>query len=266
MKEERTCQYLLSTLDRLNGGSYSESYLRRLRALATDTRLDEFWKWFQEISPKARHWVNAYNIATTIIRFTALPSKPGNMTPAQRERYFQKVRTHTEALLALLNETYFDVDTEDELDDHQLDRSLNAELWSWGEDEPIDGHIVAFRVTDEAVYRQHYRYPENRLTSLLSGVLEWTHWPDEWDGNFLKSSAPIVQAKSDSANCVFFTCSLYDYFQQAGESLPFNLLATVANVALNLPADRLLDEDSARKQVRRYQARRASVPRGEDAF
>jgi hypothetical protein len=73
----------------------------------------------------------------------------------------------------------------------------------------------------------------------------------------MRSSAPIAHANTRNAQVIYFTCSLYERVRRIGGTIPFPVLATVTNVALRLPAEDCVDEDTVRKQVRRYEARRA---------
>jgi hypothetical protein len=103
----------------------------------------------------------------------------------------------------------------------------------------------------------HYDYPECALVEMLVDLIAWTHWDDQWDGNPLTSSASIVQANRRSAKTIFFTCTMFGKFNRDRIPVPFSLLATLANVALELPEQAQVDEDSVRKQVRRFQAKQA---------
>jgi len=159
--------------------------------------------------------------------------------------------------MELLRDTKFDTGISQEVTDDEMDAPLGDKLRHWGDGESEDGDIVAFNVGINGVYRMHYDYPGSNLTETLAELYEWTFWDDQWDGRIFSSSTPIVQTNSDSARVVYFTCSLYDWFTQYGVEMPFPILATVANVALDLGADEQVDEEAVRKQVRRYQARRA---------
>lgn len=189
------------------------------------------------------------------------------MTPTQREAYFKKIRAHAEALQALLEGTRFDKPHMAEVPDKELDKPLRKALDNWGEDEAEEGHVVAFQVTPEGRFRHHYDFPENVLTNTLFEVVAWTYWDDGWDGGIWSTSAPIVQANSESTPAIYFCCTVHGWFHEYGVDMPFRVLATVASVALDLPANKQLDEDAVRKQVRRYQVRvakqRAERP---DAF
>lgn len=252
-------EYLLSWMARYpdaHGRAASALY----RTLALDERMRDFWGWLRTVKfdrlPTLR---NSLTVADGIRMATQLPRKPGDMTPGQRKAYFEKVRTHASALLDLLYDTRFYRGWQhfDELSEKELARPLDEVLDHWGvEDDEDDGRIVAFRVTAHEKYRCSYDYPQSSLGDTLGDVIEWTHWEDQWDGNPLKSSAPIAQAKSQSTRIVYFTCTVYEWFGGKSVSIPFRILATLTNVALQLGADQQVDEETVRKQIRRYQARR----------
>jgi len=228
--------------------------------LADDRRMVDFWNWLLAVKfSRVPSLKNAMTVGEAIWRGTRMPGKPGNMTPAQREAYFKKVRHHASALRELLEETRFDRDWKSELSDEELNRSLDESLYDWGGDEPDEGHVVAYLVTTEARYQFHYNFPDNALMGTLFNVIEWTHWDDQWDDNIFSSSAPIVQANAESARGVYFTCTVHDWFAWHGADMPFTILATLANVALDLDADSQMDEEAVRKQVRRYQARKSKL-------
>jgi len=252
-------QYLTKWIEWVrNNGNFPPARLDRLMSLANERRMREFWDWVGVIEfARAPILRNSHTIAEAIIRATQLPNFPGNLTPAQRDAYFEKVRKYTLALMELLRDTKFDTGISQEVTDDEMDAPLGDKLRHWGDGESEDGDIVAFNVGINGVYRMHYDYPGSNLTETLAELYEWTFWDDQWDGRIFSSSTPIVQTNSDSARVVYFTCSLYDWFTQYGVEMPFPILATVANVALDLGADEQVDEEAVRKQVRRYQARRA---------
>ena len=57
---------------------------------------------------------------------------------------------------------------------------------------------------------------------------------------------------------IFFTCTLFEQLAGKGITIPFAHLATIANTAMELAVDDQVDEETVRKQVRRYQARKAA--------
>lgn len=254
-----TPQHLVQWVVSIRGkGNYPRRYLDFLAMLADDRRMADFWAWLGDVKFKrVPSLKNSITIGRAIWQGTRLPGKPGNMTPAQRDAYFKKVRHHADALSELLAETRFDRDWKSELDDKDLEKPLGDALYQRGDDESDDGHVVAYLVTPDARYQFHYNYPDSALTETLGNLVGWTYWDDQWDDNIFASSAPIVQANSESARVVYFTCSVHDWFAGYGVEVPFPILATAANVALGLDADDQVDEETVRKQVRRHQARQA---------
>ena len=176
------------------------------------------------------------------------------MSPKSRGVYLAEVRRHATELLKLLRETKFDRNPLGELSEENLARPLSSFLGSWGEDESSEGHVVAFHVDEDGASTMFYDYPDGALSNTLSDLIDWTHWDDYWGGGII-SSAPIAQANAKSLPTIFFTCTLFEKLAYYGLEIPFPILATVANVALELGKDEQTDEESVRKQVRRYQAR-----------
>lgn len=251
-----TPEYLLKKMDG-NYRAIPESMKAFKRRVCNDRRMNEFWRWigsvnFREGKDRQR---SSDSITDQFYRSTKLPGKPGDMTPKQRESYFAKVRQHTEALVALLKDTRFDLPEMSKLSEDELARPLGDVLWDWGPEDYEDGHVVAFQVTRHAKFQHFFTYPDNWLIKILDNVIEWTYWEDNWDDSLWGSSAPILQANTASVPVVYFCCTMYDWFSDNGVSIPFPILATAANVALELPPENLVDEDTVRKQVRRYQQR-----------
>lgn len=228
------------------------------RNLCTDTRMREFWEWLGSVKFNRHDMLrSSVSVSTQIRRSTQLPTKPGDMTPAQRDAYFKRVRTHAYALYELLEGTRFDNEYMSALSDKQLNRTLDASLYDWGEDEEDEGHTVAYQVTPEGKFKHPYNFPDSALTQTLMNVVGWTHWDDCWGDGVFDTSEPIAQSNSESTPIIYFCCTLHDWFHRYGVEIPFRVLATVANVSLDLPIDREIDEEAARKQVRRFQKRRA---------
>lgn len=244
-----------SLIRRKHGENYAEELLRDIDEWTHDTQMRAFWYWLGTVQSNGDGLRSGLEAIRTIRRATRLPTKPSNYPPAQRAAYLEKVRKHADALRTLLEATKFDRLHESELSDIELDRTLNQSLQSWGIAEEEEGHIVAFRVTRDGKFKLHFAYPSSDLTNLLWEVTDWTHWEDQWDGALVGSSASIVQANAATARVVYFTCSVFDWFSSHGGQIPFPVLASVANVALSLGPDELVDEDTVRKQVRRHQAR-----------
>lgn len=244
--------------------------------LISDLRMRTVWDWHASERIKATHSIfgSALSFCMSVEGAMKLPNKPGNMTDAQRNIYFGKVRKHTEALIALLRDTRYSANsathsgrqTDNAIDEDQLGSTVVRQLENRGELE--DGHVVAYYVDEDGVYPLPWHYPESELLDLLSDVIDWTRWEDGWDWNLgLSSSRPLAVAKESSARTIYFSCTLYENLSRHGLQVPFSQLATVANVALCIAPDDLLDEETVRKQVRRYQSRTPPEKlKGEDPF
>lgn len=257
-------EYLLETIRRFRGEYGNCRWFDELEALATDSRMREFWIWFSTVRYNKHDILrNAYTVAQDIVRCTRMPGKPGNMSPATRSRYFERVRKVALELKKLLEGTRFDGGNgigARELAEDDMGKPLASFLSARGlGDRSGDGPeaaVVAFEGDASGAARVlDWNYPASALTEILCNVYEWTYWDDQWDDGIFSSSAPIVQAGTKRSRINYFTCMLFRSFERHGVSIPFPVLATVANVALNLPPDAQLDEDTARKQVRRFQAR-----------
>ncbi|WP_273454946.1 hypothetical protein [Nevskia ramosa] len=187
-------------------------------------------------------------------RCQTMPGKPGNMPPKEREKYFASVRRHAEALIDALAETRFDSPIDGiEVDIENFD--AEKELWSWGDDEYDSGHIVAFNVRPDGVFKMYWDYPNSALVHTLVDLIAWTRDEDCWDRDIMITSAPIAQANAANARAIYFNCTLWERWKRHDISIPFPVLATICNVALDLGPNESLDEDAVRKQVRRYESR-----------
>lgn len=257
-------EYLLAQAARLRQRYGDLKRFDEWETLATDSRMRDFWEWLRTVRySKLDLLRNAHTVAEEIVRSTQMPGKPGNMSPAVRNRYFERVRKSALELQELLADTRFDRCSGiggRELTEDDLDMPLSHFLALRGlGDRSGDGPeaaVIAFEGDASGAARElDWHYPASALTATLAEVYEWTFWDDQWDDRIFSSSAPIVQAGTDRARTNYFTCMLYRSFERHGVAIPFSLLATVANVALRLPAEAQLDEDTARKQVRRFQAR-----------
>jgi len=256
-------EHLLATV-----ANFRQRYGRRKvfdewERLARDARMVEFWNWLA-----GQHFArmdtlrNSLTVAQAITRYTRKPGKPGNMNPKRREEYFEQVRKCVLDLETLLTGTRFDRAGKglgyEDLSDADCDRSFESFFEARGVgnvDGPDDAVVAFFGKMDGTRELLDWNFPESNLTDTLRRVYDWTFWDDWWDDNFWLSSAPIVQAGTERSIVSYFTCMLHDWFRGYGVDIPFPVLATVANVALQLPADSQTDEDTVRKQVRRYQKR-----------
>lgn len=255
---EEAPAHLLAWIEN-HGRKWPRRYIEMQRRICTDHRMADFWSWISRVRfNRLDTFRSSFSLGREIYQCTRLPQKPGNLTPGQREAYFEKVRKHANALCELLEGTKFDRPFLSELSEKTLGKSLGDALSDWGPDESDEGHTKAFQIKPHGKFEHRYDYPLNVLTESLSEVMDWTRWDDNWDGNLFATSAPIAQANAESTPIVYFCCTLHQHFHGYGVEIPFAILATVANVALELPPERQVDEDSARKQVRRFQARIAT--------
>jgi hypothetical protein len=231
--------------------------------LARDERMRSFWGWLDGVTfARLDSLRNALTVAEHIVRYTRKPGKPGDMSPKSRAEYFERVRTCALELETLLAGTRFDrlgsglgsrqlteVDCEKTVESFFEDRGVGSV------DAPDDTVVAFYGSLDGERVLLDWSFPESNLTDTLRRAYDWTFWDDWWDDNFFLSSAPVVQAGTERSMVSYFTCMLHDWFTGHGVEIPFPLLATAANVALSLPAAAQTDEDTVRKQVRRYQQR-----------
>ncbi|MES2403167.1 MAG: hypothetical protein V4567_02390 [Pseudomonadota bacterium] len=218
--------------------------------LVTDPRMREVWRWYADAANPG-----AFLLCHNVHASCRLPSFPGNLGAAERKAYLAKVRQHANSLIELLRPTWYGANSAisagfstEEMDNDKLAEIVEQDLASWGADET--GHVVAYYVDEDGVSRMPWSYPASSVCDLLLDVVEWTELEDYWD--LTRSSKPIESTKGTHRHVTYFTRSLYEHLARYGVTIPFAQLATVANVALTLPVDAQLDEDAARKQVRRY--------------
>lgn len=221
--------------------------------LVTDERMKPVWEWHETIRTKLPRYLggSAFSFGQKIMSAMTMPRKPGNLPPKERATFMKAVRKHAGELSGLLQGTQFDgggprvlIDTE------KLEEDILNYLQPYGDDE--EGHEVCFHVSWDGVRKMDYFYPFSTLTDQLQEVIRWTSL-DDYTGGSTASSAPISKARTESSRLVYFTCTFYTSIRRV--SIPFNLLATIANVALNLDKDKQTDEETVRKQVRRFEAR-----------
>lgn len=250
-----TPPYLVEWLSRPS--TANQSFRQFLERLVGDERMASVWPWVEAL-PSGRTGHPSFTVCHCAYMATIPPRKPGNLTPAERRGYFQKVRKHAKALIELLEGTGFGLGswTEEEVDLDKLEETVRSDLKPWGSDDENGEHIVAYRVGDESITRLPYTYPDSHLVELLHQLEPWTEQDDYWDLWGTGSSKPIVHAHSASTKVIYFDCTLYRMLQQMlGTTVPFTHLSTIANVALKLGPDDLVDEEAVRKQVRRYEDR-----------
>lgn len=250
--------------------------------LTSDPRMKEVWKWHKSASRKfdlekalfavhhidyaGEEWLKPLffesleKMATenkkdfqsiTSLFFLAdafkaskMPGKPADMPPKARQAYLKKVQKHCQELKMLLEDTEFDKPSD-----------YRAEQVPQGE-EPTLQDLYFFRAAGRnrsgGVYKKPRDYPDCDLTTILERAEQWT---DSQDTN-----TPIRQM-SPRARIIYFICTLYErhLHNSVGLSLPPKILATTANVALQLPDAESVDEDAARKQIRRHMKKRAET-------
>ncbi len=225
-----------------------------LDLLIFDDRTEEFWAWVRTIKPA--WWRNVSTTTDLLRRATMLPQKPGNLSPRQREDYFKRIRELAYELHEMLCGTRFAHAPEDEISDEKLSESLEKALGRWGEDEPEEGRIVAFRVHSNGVVNSlDYDFPESALTDTLFNLIAWTTWDDHWGRSIFHSSAPIRQANSRGTRANYFACTVWQWFHDHGVSIPAGVLANIADVCLQTGPDDPIAEDSVKKQIFRYKSR-----------
>lgn len=245
---------------RANASSWPARMTSLYVTLVTDARMQEVWNWYTSaVNDKG------FRFCFLVGRCSELPSFPGNLQESERNEYLAKVRKHAEALVELLAPTEYGSNSTSvtgismvKIEDEALAKTVTRDLANWGDDET--GHVVAYYVDEDGVSRLPWHYPESTLCDLLWDVIGWTTIDDYWD--LLRSSKAIERAKGENRHAAYFVRNLYDKLSREGFAIPFAKLATVANVALGLAEHVQADEDSVRKQVRRYKPR----PPREHAF
>jgi hypothetical protein len=233
------------------------------RRLALDERMREVWEWWDEhVRPNLSRYQGGTSVdfSMKVELATWMPGKPGDMPPKKRAQYFDSVRHHAEALISLLSDTRFDcawdgatkLDREQEGVEGEIAKLVLAAQRHVDDcDRPGDYIPVAYGATDEGLYELPWDYPHSHLIEILHEVCAWTREDDNWGRGGHVSSSTIRQT-GPNARVIRFNCKLYEQFAIFGIEIPFPILATLANVALDLPPDRQMDEDAVRKQVRRH--------------
>lgn len=231
-------------------------YREMVGRLCGDFRVSGFWDWYRTTAAHdSLGLASGRGLAMQLWHSTKLPKKPGNMTPAKRKAYFSQVREHALALQSLLRDTCFDSHVSDEISDSELALPLSTVLdnYEWESDLPI---FITFEIGNGQRRNHGEHFAEYNFTRAIDGVIAWTEEEDHWDGQVFSTSAPIAQADSPRTRTIYFTCTMHEWFESKGLRIPFPALAAVVNVALALPADREVDEESVRKQIKRYKDKR----------
>lgn len=232
------------------------AYGDMVERLCKDRRMGPFWEWYQSAANAEIHSLATGRfLALQWWHSTQLPRKPGNLSPALRKAYFAQVKKHAGELLSLLRGTIFDRMVGARMSEEDLASTVDQFLCNHGPFEDEESHFLTIEVDMEGAKLHDEAFTEGALTRTLERLIEWTRETDHWDGMVFSTSDPIAQPNSVRTPALYFTCTLFDWFQSRRLPIPFPLLATVTNVALDMPAETQLDEDAVRKQVRRYQAR-----------
>ena len=251
------------------------------KRLATDERMRPVWEWLRTEWERREARIHDYVASVTLpagktwvcgpstnrftptglcfdIEHAMFPrGKPGNMPPKERTVYLELVCKHACALYELLCDTRYDLSAilsmSPAIDPDELHRVLEQDLVPWGEDD--EGHLVAYWVDKDGICRMPWNYPECALTSFLMDLMGWTYQDDYWGG--MRSSKMLSHTTGRNARIMYFVRSIYDSVSQDGGIIPPPVIANMAEVALELPE--ALSEDTVRKQIQRYQAKKAKV-------
>jgi hypothetical protein len=99
---EHSPEHLLDWLEKY-GKQLPPDAINVKRKLCTDRHMAEMWTWLRSARFKNYDkFRSSLSVSDQIYRSTNLPGKFGDMTPTKGEAYFKKVRSHAEALIALL--------------------------------------------------------------------------------------------------------------------------------------------------------------------
>ncbi len=208
----------------------SKEHHEMLVRLATALPMKRFWEWLDaandgqgdgpELDPMFLFW--------RAVRGTKLPEPPGGVSPRARKRHLEKVKHHASALIALLRDTRFDLDLDD-----------ISEGLGW------DRKEVEAALSD---------YPSCTLTEQLTQLLDWCEQEDYHDRH--RTPTWMLRQGGAPAKKHFLAEALYSAFEHARISPPWEHLATLINVALDLPESEALNPDTTQKMVARIIDRR----------
>jgi hypothetical protein len=152
--------------------------------LLSDERMRSPWAWFVDVcskdvkpQPYALSPRSFFPAIDTALNF---PKKPGDLTKVQREKYFEKVKKHTTALLELLEGTTFSETSQyiskmsvvEFKDATSAAADAAAELKPHGFEDYE--HTVTYVVGEETVEKLPPSYPLSSLYDLLVDVIDWT--------------------------------------------------------------------------------------------
>ncbi len=232
--------------------------------LLSDHRMREAWQWYERIRTEApsssplRFEISDF--LAKIDRALNFPKKPADLTNKQREKYFESVRKHAESLAELLEGTRFS-DTAVHFAKMQVvefEDAASAAADAASELKPhcLEDyeHVVTYVVGEDTVQKMPATYPLSNLYDLLVDVVRWTYSSDGWNHE-LVTSKYIESAHSDTKVAEHFVLHLYFDYKRIGIEIPHAHLATIASVALELPASRELDAESAGQKIKRYKVK-----------
>jgi hypothetical protein len=200
-------------------------------SLIMDPRMRSVWEWHKSCKLHDQHLrkenreldSSPISLCLMIEKATRMPDKPGNLPRMERSTYLAKVRSHAQTLIDLLKDTQFDVnEVGTEVDIRDMPKKISADLSTWGEDEM--GHVVAYWVNQDGVYKLPWDYPGCNMTRNLSDLVEWTYSDDYFGRDPTISSEPVGQGRTSGARVIFFNCTLYDTLRSSGTKVPFSIL------------------------------------------
>ena len=185
-----------------------------------------------------------------------MPGKPGGFSTKRRADYLLKVRKQAQALAELLADTRYDCwrdDGEDVSDEENYEMQFASDLQSalnFTRSESTE-LLLAYKIDGLGVNKLPWDFPHCHLVDLLNEVVSWTHESDYWGRGFQSSKA--IRQSGPGSRTIYFNCTFYEGFlRRTGVEIPFEILANIANTALELPFDDIISAETARKQVTRY--------------
>ena len=211
----------------------AESEARRdlLLRLGTDERMRSFWAWLDRANDEAEaandgHELDPITLIHSVYRGTRPPQKPGNLSPAKRQKYLDDVQVAAKRLRLLLEGTRFDLPAPDDL---------------------------ARQLTD---------YPICKLTDQLSNLIEWTEQDDQHDrGN---RPAWMIKQTGTAAQKNYLVAELTFEFDRLRRWPEWADLASLVNVVLDLDETDELSVDAIRRTVERQRKENKSSRPGRE--
>lgn len=216
-----------------------------LRHLRQDNRMQEVLDWFASIPQLAQYPRMSLHRFLSLVRDAMrMPGKPANMPPGRRAAYFDRVRKHAEALQKLLQDTEYDRHDEGEdIPDDQIYQYIDAGLFEARANDCDPDQY--YKISRYGMTSLPSDYPWCDLSLMLSGLIEWT------DEESCCGDRYFMPARVTSSRAQYFNCTMFELFLRwTGQRMPFGILASLAEVALELPEP--MDVDTVQKQVQRY--------------